>query len=134
MEPLFLAVICGNAGLYCEALHKVYIPRIQRGNVFFAARVLRARGALVWVLAHFFELGRWKLRVETGVGEHSLTKEDQLFVLMQAALLLTATRGGEEEARICYERAELFCHSLNRPRDLYVTLMGEFAIPPPLIS
>src|SRR6266436_1283121 len=33
MEPLFLAVICGcNAGLFREALHEVYIPRIQRGN------------------------------------------------------------------------------------------------------
>src|SRR5260221_14018533 len=45
---------------------------------------------------------------------------------MQAALLLTATRGvGAAEARICYERAEVFCHSLNRPMDLYVTLMGQ---------
>jgi len=80
MEPLFLAVICGcNAGLYREALHGVYIPRIQRGNVFFAARVLGARGALVSVLAHFFELGRWGSPVEKGVEEHSLTKEDQLF-------------------------------------------------------
>jgi len=36
MEPLFLAVICGNqAGLFREALHEVYIPRIQRGNAFF---------------------------------------------------------------------------------------------------
>jgi len=34
MEPLFLAVICGcNAGLYREALHEVYIPRIQRGTL-----------------------------------------------------------------------------------------------------
>ena len=33
MEPLFSAVICGcNAGLFREALHEVYIPRIQRGN------------------------------------------------------------------------------------------------------
>src|SRR6202051_165059 len=33
MEPLFLAVICGcNAGLFREALHEVYLPRIQRGN------------------------------------------------------------------------------------------------------
>ena len=38
MEPLFLAVICGcNAGLYRNALHEVYIPRIQRGDAFFAA-------------------------------------------------------------------------------------------------
>src|SRR6202011_2640658 len=38
MEPLFSAVICGcNAGLFREALHEVYIPRIQRGNAYFAA-------------------------------------------------------------------------------------------------
>ena len=35
MEPLFLSVICGcNAGLFREALHEVYIPRIQRGDVY----------------------------------------------------------------------------------------------------
>jgi hypothetical protein len=40
MEPLFLAVICGcNAGLFREALHAVYMPRIQRGNSSFAANV-----------------------------------------------------------------------------------------------
>jgi hypothetical protein len=39
MEPLFLAVICGcNAGLFREALHEVYIPRIQRGDSSFAWR------------------------------------------------------------------------------------------------
>ena len=48
MEPLFLAVICGcNAGLFRQALHEVYIPRIQRGNASFAANVLGARGALL---------------------------------------------------------------------------------------
>jgi hypothetical protein len=36
MVPLFLAVICGcNAGLFREALHDVYIPRIQQGNACF---------------------------------------------------------------------------------------------------
>ena len=60
MEPLFLAVICGcNAGLFREALHEVYLPRIQRGNASFAAKVLGARGALLSALAHFFEQGRW---------------------------------------------------------------------------
>jgi hypothetical protein len=45
MEPLFLAVVCGcNAGLFHEALHEVYIPRIQRGDASFAANVLGARG------------------------------------------------------------------------------------------
>ena len=117
MEPLFLAVICGcNAGLFREALHEVYIPRIQRGNASFAAKVLGARAALLSVLAHFFEHGRWGSLVETGIEGQNLTAEDQLFILMQAGLYLTATRGiGAPEARICYERAESLCHSLNRP-------------------
>ena len=128
MEPLFLAVICGcNAGLFREALHEVYIPRIQRGNAYFAANVLGARGALLSVLVHFFEHGRWGSPVETGVEGQSLTAEDQLFILMQAGLYLTATRGlAAPEARICYERAESLCHSLNRPLLLYAALMGQW--------
>jgi serine/threonine protein kinase len=87
MEPLFLAVICGcNAGLYREALHEVYLPRIQRGNVSFAAKVLGARGALLSVLAHFFEQGRWGSPAQVSVKAQSLTAEDQLFVLMQGAI------------------------------------------------
>ena len=51
MEPLFLAVIYGcNAGLFREALHEVYIPRIQQGNASFAANVVGAGGALLSVL------------------------------------------------------------------------------------
>jgi hypothetical protein len=108
MEPLFSAVICGcNAGLFREALHEVYIPRIQRGNAYFAANVLGATGPLLSVLVHFFEHGRWGSLVETGVKGQSVTAEDQLFILMQAANYLTATRGlAAPEARICYERAE----------------------------
>ena len=91
MEPLFLAVICGcNAGLFREALHEVYIPRIQRGNACFAANVLGARGALLSVLIHFFENGRWGSPVQTGVEGQSLTAEDQLFILMQAAAILNS--------------------------------------------
>src|SRR5271170_2990903 len=103
MEPLFSAVICGcHAGLFREALREVYIPRIQRGNASFAANVLGARGPLLSVLVHFFEHGRWGSPVETAVEEQSLTAEDQLFILMQAGLYLTATRGlGAPEARIC---------------------------------
>ena len=45
MEPLFSAVICGcNAGLFREALHEIYIPRIQRGNDSFAANFLEREG------------------------------------------------------------------------------------------
>jgi hypothetical protein len=128
MEPLFSAVICGcNAGLFREALHEVYIPRIQRGNAYFAANVLGARGPLLSVLVHFFEHRRWESPVETGLEEHSLTAEDQLFILMQAAPYLTATRGqGAPEARICCERAEPLCHALNNPRFLCLALRGQF--------
>src|SRR5262249_7717505 len=128
MEPLFLAVICGcNAGLYREALHEVYIPRIQRGNAYFAAKVLGATGPLLSVLVYFFEQGRWGAPIETAVEGQSLTAEDQLFILMQAGLYLMATRGmGAPEARICYERAEPLCHSLNQPRLLSLALGGQF--------
>jgi tetratricopeptide (TPR) repeat protein len=126
MEPLFLAVICScNAGLFREALHDVYIPRIQRGSDGFAANVLGARVALLSILVHFFEHGRWGSPVQFGVEGQSLTPEDQLFILMQAAAYLTVTRGiGAPETRICYEHAESLCHSLNRPLLLYVALMG----------
>ena len=128
MERLFSAIICGcNAGLFREALREVYIPRIQRGDARFAANVLGARAALLTVLVHFFEQGRWGSLVESGVEEERLTPEDQLFVLMQAALYLMVTRGlRTPEVRICYERAESLCHSLNRPRIMHVVLIGQW--------
>jgi predicted ATPase len=128
MEPLFLAVICGcKAGIFREALHEVYIPRIQRGDAFFAAKVLGARGTLLVVLAHFFERGRWDSLVETGVEGQCLTAEDQLFVLMQAGQYLTATRGfAAPEAQMCYRRVESLCHSLNRPVIPYPALLEQW--------
>ena len=128
MEPLFLAVICGcNAGLFREALHEVYIPRIQRGNASFAANVLGARGALLSVLVHFFEHGRWGSPVEMGVEGQSLTAEDQLFILMQAGLYLTATRGSRHRRREfvtsarspCVIRLIVLC-------SLYAALIGQW--------
>ena len=128
MEPLFSAVICGcNAVLFREALHKVYNPRIQRGDTCFAANVLGATGPLLSALVHFFEDGRWGSLAVTAIEGQSLTAEDQLFILMQAGLYLTATRGmGAPEARICYERAEPLCHSLGRPLLLCVALTGQW--------
>ena len=126
MEPLFLAVICGcNAGLYHKALNEVYIPRIQRGDAFFAAKVLGARGALLSALIHFFEHGRWDSPEQMGIEGQALTAEDQLFVLMQAGLYLTTTRGfATPEAVPCYERAESLCVSLNQPLVLFSALRG----------
>jgi hypothetical protein len=128
MEPLFLAVTCGcDAGLFREALHEVFMPRIQRRDSCFAANVLGARGALVLALAHFFERGRWGSLAGLRVAGQSLTAEDQLSVLTQAGLYLIHARGmSAPEARICYEREEALCHSLNRPEPLYSALMGQW--------
>jgi serine/threonine protein kinase/tetratricopeptide (TPR) repeat protein len=127
MQPLFLAVICGcHAGLFRQALHEVYIPRIQRGDACFAATALGARGPLLSVLGHFFQDGRWGSPVEAEVEEQSLTAEDQLFILMQTATYLTATRGvGAPETRICYEHAESLSHLLGRP-PLMRALLGQW--------
>jgi hypothetical protein len=46
---------------------------------------------------------------------------------MQAALYLTVTRGfAAPEARMCYERVESLCHSLNRPLLLYSALISQW--------
>ena len=113
-------------GCFAQALHEVYIPRIQRGDTCFAATVLGARGPLLSVLGHFFEHGRWGSPVKAAVEEQSLTAEDQLFILMQAATCLTATRGvGAPETRICYEHAESLSHLLGRP-PLMRALLGQW--------
>ena len=92
MEPLFLAVICGcNAGLIREALHEVYIPRIQRGNASFAAKVLGARGVLLSVLVHFFKNARWESPVDTGIEEQSYCGRSTL----------PPTAGGAQDQRPC---------------------------------
>ena len=124
----FLAVICGcHAGLYREALHDIYIPRIQRRDVSFAVNVLGARETVLSALVHFFADARWEGPIETGVGSHRLSPEDQLTIVMQAAVYLAATRSAHApEARICNERAEALCRSLNRPRMLYVALVGQW--------
>ena len=128
MEPLFLAVICGcHAGLYREALHDIYIPRIQRGNASFAVNVLGAREAVLSALVHFFADGRWEAPLETGVGRHRLSPADQLLILMQAAVYLAATRSANApEPQICNQRAESLCRSLKRPLMLYVALIGQW--------
>jgi hypothetical protein len=126
MEPLFLAVIFGcHAGLFREALHEIYNSRIQRGDAFYAAKVLGAREALLSVLVHFFEQGSWGSFADTGVETQSLNPDDQLFILMQAGLYLTTTRGlAAPEALICYERAESLSVRLNRPLAMFSALRG----------
>ena len=62
--------------------------------------------------------------MQTGVEGQRLTVEDQLFILMQAAHYLTATRGLAAEAGICYEGAVSLSDSLDRPLALHAALMG----------
>jgi len=106
MEPLFLAAICGcNAGLFREALHEVYIPRIQRGNAAFAANVLGARGALLSVLVHFFEHGRWDASVQTGVeGQRSHRGRSALHSDAGRAIPTSQTRGSTGGANLLRAR------------------------------
>jgi hypothetical protein len=128
MEPLFLAVICAcNAGLFHDALHEVYLPRIQRGNKSFAANVLGVRGALLSALAAFFEQGHWGSLRQTDVKGQSLSGEDHLYVLTQAGLYLADTRGqASPQARDCYQHAESLCHALNRPLLLFSTVISQW--------
>ena len=66
-----------NFGLYREALHEVYIPRIRRGDASFAANILGARSALLSVLVHFFERGRWGSLAQTTVaGERASARSN----------------------------------------------------------
>ena len=65
--------------------------------------------------------------MQPDVGGQRLTPEDQLFILMQAGLYLTATRGhSTPEVRLCYERAEALCHSLDQPLTLFSALIGQW--------
>jgi hypothetical protein len=68
---------------------------------------------LLSVLAHFFEHEDWGSSLKTGVEEQSLSAEEQLFVLMQAALYLTATREAWD-----HRMPELVMSGRNRCADL----------------
>jgi tetratricopeptide (TPR) repeat protein len=82
---------------------------------------------LLSILVHFFEQERWGSPVRFDAQRQGLTTEDQLNILMEAAAYLTAVRGPAAiEARLCYERAESLCHSLDRPLLLYAALLGLF--------
>jgi tetratricopeptide (TPR) repeat protein len=128
MEPLFLAVIRGcDAGLFRQALHEIYIPRIQRRKESYATHVLGARGTLLSTLAHFFEQGRWGSFAKVDIAEQALDPEDKLFVLLESALNLSVTRGTQApEVRICYEQAESLSRSLDRPLLRCLALIGQW--------
>jgi tetratricopeptide (TPR) repeat protein len=128
MEPLFSAVVRGcDAGLFRQALHEIYIPRIQRKKQSYATHVLGARGTLLSTLAHFFEQGRWGTFAKVDIAEQALDPEDKLFVLLESALNLSVTRGTQApEVHICYEQAESLSRSLDHPLLRCLALIGQW--------
>ena len=79
----------------------------------------------------------WSISLNTDAGIHLVKRVEESKVSprkissssSEAAIYLTATRGmGAPEPRICYERVESLCHSLNRPMLLYSALIGQVAL------
>jgi hypothetical protein len=65
--------------------------------------------------------------VQAGVEGQILNGEDQIFILMEAAHLITAIRGmGAPEVGLCYDRAESLARSLNCFPSFYSLLAGQW--------
>lgn len=95
MEPLFEAVVHGcKAGFHREVLHQVYLRRIMRHEIYYAAEKLGALAALISILSHFFARGGWsRLALPDGSPDQQLSKVDQVIVLLHAGTYLCATKG-----------------------------------------
>lgn len=120
MQYLFHACVCGCKGeLFAEVLHEIYIPRISRGNLSFAATALGASNALLSVLTYFFHDGDWQRPVE------GLSDNDKLYVLMESGRYLTQTRGyAASEVGQCYGLAKDLAVSVGSKRDRLEILLG----------
>ncbi|MFO8008012.1 MAG: tetratricopeptide repeat protein [Candidatus Brocadiia bacterium] len=91
LAPLYGAVAHGcAAGLYQEALHEVYYPRVCRQEEYYAVNKLGAFGADLTAVSAFFE-EPWNRPAA------SLRESDKAFLLNQAACWLRAL-GRLEEA------------------------------------
>jgi len=129
MEPLFQAVVHGcEAGRHRDALHDVYLPRIMRGPEAYAARRLGASGALLSALAHFCHEGDWARPIDPAPPEvQGLEPADQLEVLTQAGLYLTARKGyTADELRICFDRVRQLAFELGQPVNLYQSVVAQY--------
>lgn len=129
MEPLFRAVIYGcNAGRHRDALHEIYLSRIMRGEQSYAARKLGAHGALLSILASFVQQGEWSRPVAPNPPEiQGLEPSDQLIVLSQAGLYLTATKGFAADAVMdCYGKVQELCKELGKTSLLYSVLISQW--------
>jgi len=129
MEPLFRAVTYGcRAGRHRDALHEIYLTRIMRGEQSFAARKLGAHGALLSVLVSFVEDGDWSKPVAPKPPQsQGLDPNDQLTVLSQAGLYLTATKGFASDAVMaCYGQVQELCKTLGKTSLLYSVLISQW--------
>jgi tetratricopeptide (TPR) repeat protein len=94
MMPLYMAVVHGcQAGRHREAMHEVYVRRINRGEEFFSTNKLGAFGADLASLSGFFDLS-WRQPVA------GLTEADKAFILNQAGFRLRALGRLAEAAQL----------------------------------
>jgi len=109
LQPMFFAVVHGcRAFRYREALEKVYLPHIVRGDEFFAVQRFGALGSLLSALAYFFEENKWGVPVARSPQvPNGLDKKQQSIVLNHAIALLTETEGySSANARRCIQEAQ----------------------------
>ena len=109
LQPMFFAVVHGcRAMRYGEAFVKVYLPKIVRGDEFFAVQRFGALGSLLSALAHFFENNEWGTPVAKSPQiPDGLDKKQQSIVLNHAIALLTETDGySSPDARRCIQAAQ----------------------------
>jgi PAS domain S-box-containing protein len=120
MEPLFQGIVHAcKAGHHGQALHEVYQPRIMRGDEFYAAHQLGAFGPLLSVLLNFFESGDRERPVR------GLSRPDQLYVLIQAALFLAMTKGfAAPEVERRYKLARDLVHQDGKIAEFFSVLRG----------
>jgi tetratricopeptide (TPR) repeat protein len=74
----------------------------------------------------FFDRGRWGAFATSSLEGQALTAEDQLFVLLESALIYRSRAARRPEVRACYERAERLSRSLNRPLLRGLALIGKW--------
>jgi tetratricopeptide (TPR) repeat protein len=113
MEVLYQSVTHGClAGKYSGALHKVYLPRIQRGQQFFSTYVLAAFDLEIAALESFFGPG-WKVF-------ESLSNEDQSVVLTRTGYALRSA-GRLSEAALVLEKAVAVQRRINHFKDASIS-------------
>jgi predicted ATPase len=127
MEPLLLAVVHGcRAGNYAKVLHEVYIKRIMRGDMAYAATTLNLIGPLLAVLTQFFEKKSWPQPIAVSpLNPQGLDLGSQVYILNQLGYFTTAARGyASSEVDDIYEQAQQRCLALGDRQTLFKIKYG----------